>query len=42
MEEELRHLGQDLSNQWICRGDTAVKEAEVDVNRKFSAPKKDQ
>lgn len=42
MEEELRHLGQDLPNQWIGRGDAAAKEAEVDANRKFPEPKKDQ
>jgi RHS repeat-associated protein len=39
MEEELRHLGQDLSNQWIGRGDAAAKEAEVNANRKFPEPK---
>jgi hypothetical protein len=39
MEEELRHLGQDLSNQWIGCGDAAAKEAEVNANRKFPEPK---
>jgi hypothetical protein len=42
MEEELRHLGQDLSNQSLGPGDAAAKEAEVDANRKFPEPKKDE
>jgi len=39
LEEELRHLGQDLSNQEFGRGTAAAKEAEVDANRKFPEPK---
>jgi RHS repeat-associated protein len=39
MEEELRHLGQDLSNQSFGQGDAAAAEAEVDANRKFPEPK---
>jgi RHS repeat-associated protein len=40
MEEELRHLGQDLSKQWLGVGDAAAKEAEVNGNRKFPEPKR--
>lgn len=38
MEEELLHLGQDLSNQTFGPGDAAAKEADVDVNRQFPEP----
>jgi hypothetical protein len=39
MEEELRHLGQDLSRQEFGPGTPAQKESEVDANRKFPDPR---
>ena len=39
MEEELRHLGQNLSTQEFGPGTAAAKEAEVNANRKFPEPK---
>jgi hypothetical protein len=38
LEEELLHLGQDLSNQTFGPGDAAAKEAAVDAVRKIPAP----
>jgi RHS repeat-associated protein len=40
LEEELLHLGQDLSNQPLGRGDAAANEAAVDAVRKIPEPPK--